>query len=114
MTWYDTFADDEQKSVEELQRKGITGKPTVQKEVGIFDGAISSPFRGMAIGLNKVGDAISAPIDAVVDRVSYSLKDVSTNEFIEPYEEFKAKREKARDNLVYRTIADLEDKDNTG
>lgn len=114
MTWYDTFADDEQKSVEELQRKGITGKPTVQKEVGIFDGAISSPFRGMAIGLNKVGDAISAPIDAVVDRVSYSLKDVSTNEFIEPYEEFKAKREKARDNLVYGTIADLEDKDNTG
>ncbi|MGX8830016.1 lytic transglycosylase domain-containing protein, partial [Acinetobacter baumannii] len=73
-----------------------------------------SPFRGMAIGLNKVGDAISAPIDAVVDRVSYSLKDVSTNEFIEPYEEFKAKREKARDNLVYGTIADLEDKDNTG
>ncbi|ENQ5875824.1 lytic transglycosylase domain-containing protein [Acinetobacter baumannii] len=114
MTWYDTFADDEQKSVEELQRKGITGKPTVQKEVGIFDGAISSPFRGMAIGLNKVGDAISAPIDAVVDRVSYSLKDVSTNEFIEPYEEFKAKREKARDNLVYGAIADLEDKDNTG
>ncbi|HHX4831932.1 TPA: transglycosylase SLT domain-containing protein [Acinetobacter baumannii] len=114
MTWYDTFADDEQKSVEELQRKGITGKPNVQKEVGIFDGAISSPFRGMAIGLNKVGDAISAPIDAVVDRVSYSLKDVSTNEFIEPYEEFKAKREKARDNLVYGTIADLEDKDNTG
>lgn len=114
MTWYDTFADDEQKSVEELQRKGITGKPTVQKEVGIFDGAISSPFRGMAIGLNKVGDAISAPIDAVVDRVSYSLKDVSTNEFIEPYEEYKAKREKARDNLVYGAIDKLEDKENTG
>lgn len=114
MSWYDTFADDEQKSVEELQSKGITGKPTVQNEVGIFDGAITSPFRGMAIGLNKVGDAISAPIDAVVDRVSYSLKDVSTNEFIEPYEEYKAKREKARDNLVYGTIDKLEDKDNTG
>lgn len=114
MSWYDTFADDEQKSVEELQNKGITGKRTVQDEVGIFDGAISSPFRGMAIGLNKVGDAISAPIDAVVDRVSYSLKDVSTNEFIEPYEEYKAQREKARDNLVYGTIDKLEDKDNTG
>lgn len=114
MSWYDTFADDEQKSVEELQNKGITGKRTVQDEVGIFDGAFTSPFRGMAIGLNKVGDAISAPIDAVVDRVSYSLKDVSTNEFIEPYEEYKAKREKARDNLVYGTIDYLEDKDNTG
>ncbi|WP_336016983.1 lytic transglycosylase domain-containing protein [Acinetobacter pittii] len=114
MSWYDTFADDEQKSVEELQSKGITGKPTVKNEVGIFDGAITSPFRGMAVGLNKVGDAISAPIDAVVDRVSYSLKDVSTNEFIEPYEEYKAKREKARDNLVYGAIDKLEDKDNTG
>ncbi|WP_290008120.1 lytic transglycosylase domain-containing protein [Acinetobacter pittii] len=114
MSWYDTFADDEQKSVEELQSKGITGKRTVQDEVGIFDGAITSPFRGMAVGLNKVGDAISAPIDAVVDRVSYSLKDVSTNEFIEPYEEYKAKREKARDNLVYGAIDKLEDKDNTG
>lgn len=114
MSWYDTFADDEQKSVEELQNKGITGKRTVQDEVGIFDGAITSPFRGMAVGLNKVGDAISAPIDAVVDRVSYSLKDVSTNEFIEPYEEYKAKREKARDNLVYGTIDKLEDKENTG
>ncbi|MFA2958308.1 lytic transglycosylase domain-containing protein [Acinetobacter pittii] len=114
MSWYDTFADDEQKSVEELQNKGIIGKRTVQDEVGIFDGAITSPFRGMAVGLNKVGDAISAPIDAVVDRVSYSLKDVSTNEFIEPYEEYKAKREKARDNLVYGTIDKLEDKENTG
>lgn len=114
MSWYDTFADDEQKSVEELQNKGITGKRTVQDEVGIFDGAITSPFRGMAIGLNKVGDALSAPIDAVVDRISYSLKDVSTNEFIEPYEEYKAKREKARDNLVYGTIDKLEDKENTG
>lgn len=114
MSWYDTFADDEQKSVEELQNKGITGKRTVQDEVGIFDGAITSPFRGMAIGLNKVGDALSAPIDAVVDRIIYSLKDVSTNEFIEPYEEYKAKREKARDNLVYGTIDKLEDKENTG
>ncbi len=54
MTWYDTFADDEQKSVEELQRKGITGKPTVQKEVGIFDGAISSPFRVWQLVLTKL------------------------------------------------------------
>ncbi|EPK7240631.1 transglycosylase SLT domain-containing protein [Acinetobacter baumannii] len=109
MTWYDTFADDEQKSVEELQRKGITGKPTVQKEVGIFDGAISSPFRGAAIGFAKVGDAIASPIEAVIDRVSYSLKDVSTNEFIEPYEQYKAKRDKLREEGTYKGIDILSD-----
>ncbi|HFG6845829.1 transglycosylase SLT domain-containing protein [Acinetobacter baumannii] len=112
--WLSDLSSENQQDFEKLNSQGLQHPDTRANEPGVFDGAISSPFRGMAIGLNKVGDAISAPIDAVVDRVSYSLKDVSTNEFIEPYEEFKAKREKARDNLVYGTIADLEDKDNTG
>ncbi|MDA3552165.1 transglycosylase SLT domain-containing protein [Acinetobacter sp. AOR11_HL] len=112
--WLSDLSSENQQDFERLNSQGLQHPDTRPNEPGVFDGAISSPFRGMAIGLNKVGDAISAPIDAVVDRVSYSLKDVSTNEFIEPYEEFKAKREKARDNLVYGTIADLEDKDNTG
>lgn len=112
--WLSDLSSENQQDFEKLNSQGLQHPDTRSNDPGVFDGAISSPFRGMAIGLNKVGDAISAPIDAVVDRVSYSLKDVSTNEFIEPYEEFKAKREKARDNLVYGTIADLEDKDNTG
>ncbi|MFA3594111.1 transglycosylase SLT domain-containing protein [Acinetobacter baumannii] len=112
--WLSDLSSENQQDFEKLNSQGLQHPDTRPNDPGVFDGAISSPFRGMAIGLNKVGDAISAPIDAVVDRVSYSLKDVSTNEFIEPYEEFKAKREKARDNLVYGTIADLEDKDNTG
>ncbi|MDR9713566.1 MULTISPECIES: transglycosylase SLT domain-containing protein [Acinetobacter calcoaceticus/baumannii complex] len=112
--WLSDISSNTQQDFEKTNSQGLQHPDTRPNEPGVFDGAISSPFRGMAIGLNKVGDAISAPIDAVVDRVSYSLKDVSTNEFIEPYEEFKAKREKARDNLVYGTIADLEDKDNTG
>ncbi|MCZ3062748.1 lytic transglycosylase domain-containing protein [Acinetobacter baumannii] len=112
--WLSDLSSENQQDFEKLNSQGLQHPDTRPNEPGVFDGAISSPFRGMAIGLNKVGDAISAPIDAVVDRVSYSLKDVSTNEFIEPYEDFKAKREKARDNLVYGTIADLEDKDNTG
>ena len=32
MTWFDTFADDEQQSVEQLQEQGIKGKPAKQKE----------------------------------------------------------------------------------
>ena len=114
MTWFDTFADDEQQSVEQLQKQGITGKPTKQKEVGLFDGAVSAPIRGAAAGFAKVADTLTAPLDAVVDRVGYSLKDVSANEFIEPYSEYKDKKEKARDSLVLEGINALEDKENTG
>ncbi|NUG21171.1 lytic transglycosylase domain-containing protein [Acinetobacter lactucae] len=112
--WLSDLSSENQQDFEELNSKGLQHPDIRPNEPSAFSGAISSPFRGAAIGLNKVGDALSAPIDAVVDRVSYSLKDVSTNEFIEPYEEYKAKREKARDNLVYETIEKLEDKDNTG
>ena len=65
MTWFDTFADDEQQSVEQLQKQGITGKPTKQKEVGLFDGAVSAPIRGAAAGFAKVADTLTAPLDAV-------------------------------------------------
>jgi len=112
--WLSDLSSETQQDFEKTNNQGLQHPDTRPNEPGVFDGAISSPFRGMAVGLNKVGDAISAPIDAVVDRVSYSLKDVSTNEFIEPYAEYKAKRDKARDDLVYGTIANLEDKENTG
>lgn len=112
--WLSDLSSETQQDFEKTNSQGLQHPDTRPNEPGVFDGAISSPFRGMAVGLNKVGDVLSAPIDAVVDRVSYSLKDVSKNEFIEPYAEYKAKREKARDDLVYGTIADLEDKENTG
>ncbi|KYQ83566.1 transglycosylase [Acinetobacter sp. NRRL B-65365] len=114
MSWLDTFSDDEQQSVEELQNKGLGAKPQQPKEVGLFDGAASSPFRGAGAGFAKVADVVAAPVDAVTDRLAYSFKDVSTNNFIEPYEEFKAKREVARDNIVLEGISNLEDKENTG
>lgn len=114
MSWLNDVADDEQLAVEELRGKGITGKPTTKKEVGLFDGAASSPFRGAAAGFAKVADTAMTPIDAVVDRVGYSLNDVSTNEFIEPYSEYKDKKDKARDSLFLEGINALEDKENTG
>jgi hypothetical protein len=36
MSWLDTFSDDEQQTVEELQNKGITGKPTQQKKMLVY------------------------------------------------------------------------------
>ncbi|WP_151838160.1 MULTISPECIES: transglycosylase SLT domain-containing protein [unclassified Acinetobacter] len=114
MTWFNDFADDDQLAVEAQQNKGITGKPTTQKEPSLFEGAISAPFRGAGAGFAKVADTVAAPVDAVVDRLAYSFKDVSTDSFIEPYSEFKQKREVARDNLVMEGIEGLEDKENTG
>ena len=75
MTWFDTFADDEQQSVEQLQKQGITGKPTNKKEVGLFDGAVSAPFRGVAAGAIKAVDTVSYPFARAKDHIAYSLND---------------------------------------
>ena len=48
--WLSEFSGEEQRQVDELNKQGITGKPTQKKEVGLFDGAASSPFRGAGAG----------------------------------------------------------------
>ena len=110
--WDNELEDEDVTNVKNfINNKGFT-QP--KKQVGLFDGAVSAPIRGAAAGFPKVADTLTAPLDAVVDRVGYSLKDVSTNEFIEPYSEYKDKKEKARDSLVLEGINALEDKENTG
>lgn len=112
--WLSEYAPEEQKQVDELNAKGIAHKPVEQKEEssGLFQ--LAAPVRGMGAGFAKAVDTITAPVDAVVDRVSYSFKDVGTDEIIEPYSAYKANKEKARDDLVYESIDYLEDKENTG
>ncbi|WP_286713789.1 transglycosylase SLT domain-containing protein [Acinetobacter sp. UBA2581] len=112
--WLSEYAPEEQKQVDELNAKGIAHKPVEQKEEssGLFQ--LSAPVRGMGAGFAKAVDTITAPVDAVVDRVSYSFKDVSTDEIIEPYSAYKANKEKARDDLVYESIDYLKDEENTG
>lgn len=113
--WLSEFAGEEQRQIDELNSKGLAHKPIEQpKEVGLFDGAVSAPFRGMAAGFAKVGETVMAPVDAVVDRVSHSLRDVRTEEFIEPYSVYKENKDKVRDELIYGSIDYLEDKENTG
>lgn len=64
MSWLDTFSDDEQQSIEELQNKGITGKPIQQqKEAGLFDNAADSPIRGTGIAFIKTADMLAKPLD---------------------------------------------------
>ena len=112
--WLSEFSGEEQRQVDELNKQGITGKPTQKKEVGLFDGAASSPFRGAGAGFAKVADTIATPIDALSDRLAYTFQDVHTDEFLEPYSAYKERQNKKRDDLVYGGIEALEDKENTG
>ncbi|MRA02533.1 lytic transglycosylase domain-containing protein [Acinetobacter lwoffii] len=112
--WLSEYSPEEQKQVDEVNAKGLAHKPTETTEdsSGLF--SLAAPIRGMGAGFAKVGDAIAAPIDAVVDRVSYSLDDVGKEEFSEPYSAYKERKQKARDDLVYESIDYLQDKENTG
>ncbi|WP_347454272.1 lytic transglycosylase domain-containing protein [Acinetobacter thermotolerans] len=112
--WLAEYTDEDQKQVDELNAKGIAHAPTKTKEEssGLF--SIAAPLRGAAAGFAKAADTITKPIDAVVDRVGYSFKDVQTDEIIEPYSAYKEKQQKAREDLVYESIDYLKDEENTG
>lgn len=111
--WLSEYTDEEQKQVDAVNAKGIAHKSQIKEESsGLFQ--LAAPVRGMGAGFAKVADTIAAPIDAVVDRVGYSFKDVGTEEFIEPYSVYKEQKQKARDDLVYESIDYLKDEGNTG
>ncbi|QKU21848.1 lytic transglycosylase domain-containing protein [Acinetobacter lwoffii] len=112
--WLSEYSSSDQKQVDQLNAPGVAFKPLEQKEESGALFKVAAPFRGAAAGFAKVGDAIAAPIDEVVDRVSYSLDDVGKEEFSEPYSAYKERKQKARDDLVYESIEYLEDKENTG
>ena len=91
--WLSEYSGEEQRQVDEVNRQGIAHPPTQQqKEPGLFSGAAASIPKGITAGTAKVLDTVFKPIDAVTDRLEHTFKDLSTNEFIEPYSEFKQKR----------------------
>src|SRR5690606_29762541 len=112
--WLSEYSSSDQKQVDQLNTPGVSYAPIEQKEESSALFKVAAPFRGAAVGFAKVGDAIAAPIDEVVDRVSYSLDDVGKEEFSEPYSAYKERKQKARDDLVYESIDYLQDKENTG
>ncbi|KGH50493.1 transglycosylase [Acinetobacter idrijaensis] len=112
--WLSEYSSSDQKQVDQLNAPGVSYAPIEQKEESSALFKVAAPLRGAAAGFAKVGDAIAAPIDAVVDRVSYSLDDVGKEEFSEPYSAYKERKQKARDDLVYESIDYLQDKENTG
>lgn len=114
MSIWDTELDDQSTASEKeaFQNTGLIQQGKKEESSALFK--VAAPLRGAAAGFAKVGDAIAAPIDAVVDRVSYSLDDVGKEEFSEPYSAYKERKQKARDDLVYESIDYLQDKENTG
>lgn len=112
--WLSEYSTDDQKQVDQLNTPGVSYAPIEQKEESSALFKVAAPFRGAAAGFAKVGDAIAAPVDAIVDRVSYSFDDVGKEEFSEPYSAYKERKQKARDDLVYESIDYLQDKENTG
>lgn len=112
--WLSEYSGDEQQQVDQVNAKGIIGKPTQQTEPSLFEGAGLSIPKGVTAGAAKALDTVFKPFDAVADRVEYSLKDVTTDRTIEPFEEFKQKRQLERTSLLVDSVDYLKDQENTG
>lgn len=112
--WLEDYSGQDQKQVDELNATGLQHKSTVKNEPGFFSGVPSAPFRGAAVGFAKAADTITAPVDGLVNRLSYTYKDITTDGFIEPYSEFKKNKQESRDNLLFSAIDKLEDRESTG
>lgn len=113
--WLSEYTSDDQQQIDLANEQGIKHKPTQQQnEPGAFSGAISAPLRGVQAGLYKTLDTVGKPLQAVADRLEYTYKDLSTDQIIEPYDEFKAEKTKDRTGFLVGAVEDLEDKENTG
>lgn len=76
----------------------------VSKPYGLDDGAFETTVTSVLKYISsKTG------IDAVADRVEYSLKDVTTDRTIELFEEFKQKRQLERTSLLVDSVDYLKD-----
>ncbi len=113
--WLSEYSGEDQRQIDELNAKGLQHKDTTPKEApGAFSGAITAPLRGTGAGFAKAADTITKPITAITDRLEYTIKDLSNDDFIEPYQEFKGKKEDAWNSLILEGVKALEDKENTG
>lgn len=112
MSWLDTVSDDEQQSVEELQKQGIKGNPK-PKQPSLFQGATDSPIRGAGVGFIKVADTLAKPLDFAGDAVSYAV-DYAQGDDLPSFADYRATAIKQRDDLVFKSIEALEDRENTG
>lgn len=120
-TWLSEIDDSQQQSIDQMNAAGLGKAPKQPKETGLFDGAASAPFRGVAAGAVKTYDTIKKPFERVADHLQYSIEDVQNGgldgaldarekSFSQVHEE---KNKDRRDALVMQ-VEDLQDSENTG
>lgn len=120
-TWLSEIDDSQQQSINQMNASGLGKAPKQPKETGLFDGAASAPFRGVAAGVVKTYDTIKKPFERVADHLQYSIEDVQNGgldgaldarekSFSQVHEE---KNKDRRDALVMQ-VEDLQDSENTG
>lgn len=120
-TWLSEIDDSQQQSIDQMNAGGLGKAPKQPKEAGLFDGAASAPFRGVAAGAVKTYDTIKKPFERVADHLQYSIEDVQNGgldgaldarekSFSQVHEE---KNKDRRDALVMQ-VEDLQDSENTG
>lgn len=121
VNWLSELDDSEQKSINVLNDKGLGREPKKDKEVGLFDGAASAPFRGVLAGGVKVVDTAMKPIDRIGDHLGWAIDEIQSGDMYEPldvrkksFEQIYADNNKERRNKLVMEIDQLQDTENTG
>lgn len=116
MSWLDDISNDDQRKVEELRKPGTTGK-VIQQEKGLFDQAISAPFRGVAAGAVKVLDTAVKPLEGIKDAVVFAYNDDLDGALDvrkQTPRQYNEEQNKERKSRLVGVVENLEDKENTG
>lgn len=120
-TWLSEIDDSQQQSIDQMNAGGLGKAPKQPKETGLFDGAASAPFRGVAAGAVKTYDTIKKPFERVADHLQYSIEDVQNggldgalNAREKSFSQVHEEKNKDRRDALVMQVEDLQDSENTG
>lgn len=120
-TWLSEIDDSQQQSIDQMNAGGLGKAPKQQKETGLFDGAASAPFRGVAAGAVKTYDTIKKPFERVADHLQYSIEDVQNGGLDgaldareKSFTQVHGEKNKDRRDALVMQVEDLQDSENTG
>ncbi|ENX36330.1 hypothetical protein F889_00492 [Acinetobacter colistiniresistens] len=113
--WLSDLSSEQQQSIDQANSNGLQHKDIRPKDgPSAFAGVIDSPLRGAGVGFIKVADTIARPLDFAGDAASYAVDYLTNENDIPTFSEYRQKAIQSRDDLVFKSIEALEDKENTG
>lgn len=119
--WLSEIDDSQQQSIDQMNAGGLGKAPKQPKETGLFDGAASAPFRGVAAGAVKTYDTIKKPFERVADHLQYSIEDVQNGGLDgaldareKSFSQVHGEKNKVRKQELVSRIEQLQDVENTG